>query len=65
MKPLVYTYENSDKQTVCFRGYFKSYHGTGVQVHTCPEVRGNKFKALDDAKKALVKYKKDLLKQTI
>lgn len=56
MKPHVFTYENPEKQTVHFRGYFKTYKGASVEIHPCKEVRENKYKALDDAKKAIKKY---------
>lgn len=57
MKPAVWEYENPDKQTVHFRGYVKEYQGSTVIRHPCPEVRGNKWKAKEDAEKLLKKLK--------
>jgi len=53
MKALVYTYENWDKQKVCFRGYVKTYRDSTVLIKTCPVVRNNKAAAERDAKKLL------------
>jgi hypothetical protein len=53
MKPLVYKYENPDKQTVHFRGYTKQYSGAKAIVTTCKEVRTNQAEALRDAKKLI------------
>lgn len=60
MKPLVFTYENSEKQTVHFRGYFKIYKGTLCEIHSCKEVRTNKLKAIDDVKKAIKRYARNM-----
>lgn len=58
MTPLVYTYENPQKQTVHFRGYFKTYNGNELTIHTCPTVRSIKSQALMDAKKAIKNFTK-------
>lgn len=55
MKPLVYTYQDTIKQTTFFRGYFQTYAGSVVTKHSCPEVRTNKAAALKDAKRDIKK----------
>ncbi len=49
----VYKYENSEKQSVCFRGYTKQYSGAKEIVTTCKEVRTNYAAAEKDAKKLI------------
>lgn len=58
MIPHVYTYPAPEKRTVYFRGYVKEYKGATVITHSCEEVRQNKYKAMDDAKKLVIKLKK-------
>lgn len=58
MKPYVWTYEDSNKQVVWFRGYVKQYVGRTVEEIPCGEVRKNRLKALDDAKALIKKLKK-------
>lgn len=53
MLALVYTYENWDKQKVCFRGYVKTYRDSTVLIKTCPIVRNNKAAAERDANKLM------------
>ncbi len=57
MKPLIFVYEDSKKQTVHFRGYTKTYKDGSVVVHTCPEVRTNRAAAERDAKKLIKELK--------
>ncbi len=61
MIPAVYTYPAPEKFTVFFRGYVKEYKGSTIIKHSCSEVRQNKFKALEDAKKLTKKLKHDLV----
>ena len=56
MKPLCYSYQDSQKQTTYFRGYFQTYNGPTITKHSCPEVHTNKAAALKDAKKAISNY---------
>ena len=56
MKPKVFSYQDSSKQTTYFRGYFQTYEGAIVTKHSCPEVHNNKAAALKDAKKAIKQY---------
>jgi len=57
MKSSVWQYEDPVKQTVHFRGYVKTYKEATVINHPCTEVRGNKWKALEDAEKLKKKLK--------
>lgn len=61
MKPLIFTYENPDKQSVHFRGYTKTYKGGAVITHTCPDVRTNRAAAERDAKKLIKKLQAEKL----
>ncbi len=61
MIPAVYTYHAPEQRTVYFRGYVKEYKGATVITHSCSDVRQNKWKALDDAKKLIKKLKHDLV----
>jgi len=58
MKPAVWQYEDSEKQTVHFRGYVKTYEGATLTRHPCAEVRKNKWQAKEDAEKLLKKLRK-------
>ena len=60
MKPGVFTYENSDKQTVWYRGYVKRYTGVTVEEIPCSEVRKNRIKAMEDAKRLIRELKKKI-----
>jgi translation initiation factor 1 (eIF-1/SUI1) len=64
MKPAVWQYEDPDKQTVYFRGYVKIYNENVVTRKVCPEVRGNKWKAKEDAEKLLKKLKKTVCQES-
>lgn len=58
MRPKVFTYENADNQTVWYRGYAQKIVGRTIEEIPCTEVRKNKMKAMDDAKKLIAKLKK-------
>lgn len=53
MKPHVFTFKYPEKQASYFRGAVKIYEGSTVRFETCTEVRVNKLKALEDAKKLM------------
>ena len=59
MKIGTWTYENSDRQVVWYRGYVTVYHGRSTEDIPCPEVRKNKLKARDDARKLLAELRKE------
>lgn len=63
MKPAVWQYEDSEKQMVHFRGYVKTYQGATLTRHPCAEVRKNKWQAMEDAKKLLLKLRKSACSQ--
>lgn len=71
MKAKVWSYEDSEKQTVHYRGYvqipyiYQDAHGSPrcrIDEVNCTQVRKNKLKALCDAKRLMLKLKDEKTK---
>ena len=58
MKPKVATFENTEKQSVWYRGYVEWFEGTWKHKMYCTNVYPNKLKAFASAKRLLTKLRK-------
>lgn len=58
MKASYWQYEDTEKQSVVFRGRVFIYHGQRVETVPCSEVRRSKGRALLDAQKLMAELKK-------